>query len=42
MKKSTGFAANMAYHVELTNRAVPDSEIHYVEKNAAESEAAPP
>jgi len=31
------FAANMAYRVELTARAVHDLEILYLEKNAAES-----
>ena len=37
---STKFAANMTYRVELAHRAFRDLEILYVEKNAAESQAA--
>src|SRR5271166_5024718 len=39
-KSSTGFASNMAYRVELTDRAARDLELLYLEKNAAESQAA--
>src|SRR5271157_2243771 len=40
VKFSTRFAANMAYRVELANRAVRDLELLYLEKNAVESPAA--
>jgi hypothetical protein len=36
----TRFAASMAYRVEFAARAARDLEILYVEKNAAESQAA--
>ena len=36
----TRFGANMAYRVEFAARAARDLEILYVEKNAAESQAA--
>src|SRR5260370_25962342 len=36
----TTFVANMAYHVEFAERAARDLEALYVEKNAAESQAA--
>src|SRR5467141_3626031 len=36
----TTSAANMAYHIDFADRAARDLEALYVEKNAAESEAA--
>src|ERR1700675_4430212 len=36
----TTSVANMAYHIEIAERAARDLEFLYVEKNAAESEAA--